>query len=53
LNRSSTVCCAALILLEKLSAEAALERVRVHHPWAWPDSYYWLRLRWLAQASGA
>jgi hypothetical protein len=53
LNRSSTVCCATLILLEKLTAEAALERVRAHHPWAWPDSHYWLQLRWLAQVSGA
>ncbi len=48
-NRSSTICCAALILLEGLSAEQALERVREHHLWAGPDSYYWLKLRWLAE----
>ena len=49
MNRSATICCAALILLENLSAEAALERVRQRHPWARPDSFHWLRLRWLAQ----
>ena len=48
MNRSSTVCCAVLILLEGLSAEAALERVRQHHPWARPDSGHWLKLKWLA-----
>lgn len=48
MNRSTTVCCAVLILLEGLSAEAALERVREHHPWARPDSHHWLALRWLA-----
>lgn len=48
MNRSSSVCCAVLILLEGLSAEAALERVREHHPWARPDPYHWLTLRWLA-----
>jgi Dual specificity phosphatase, catalytic domain len=47
MNRSSTVCCAALMLLEGLSAEKALERVREHHPWARPDSNHWLALRWL------
>ena len=49
-NRSTTICCAALILLEQLSAEAALARVRQHHPWARPDTHHWLALRWLAQA---
>jgi hypothetical protein len=49
MNRSSTICCAALILLEGLTAEQALERVREHHPWARPDSRHWLKLRWLAQ----
>jgi len=49
MNRSSTVCCAVLILLEGLSAEEALERVRQHHPWARPDSHHWLALRWLAK----
>lgn len=53
LNRSSTVCCAALILLEGLSAGAALARVREHHPEAWPDPYHWLALRWLATTSGS
>jgi predicted protein tyrosine phosphatase len=48
MNRSTTICCAVLILLEGLSAEAALERVREHHPWARPDSHHWLALRWLA-----
>jgi hypothetical protein len=48
MNRSTTICCAVLILLEGLSAEAALERVREHHPWARPDSNHWLALRWLA-----
>jgi hypothetical protein len=38
-----------LILLEKLSAEDALERVRQHHPWARPDTRHWLALRWLAR----
>lgn len=48
MNRSATVCCAVLILLEGLSAEAALERVREKHAWALPDSHYWLALKWLA-----
>jgi hypothetical protein len=48
MNRSSSVCCAVLIRLEGLSAEAALERVREHHPWARPDPRHWLALRWLA-----
>lgn len=47
MNRSVTVCCAALILLERLNAEDALARVREHHPWARPDSHHWLMLRWL------
>ena len=46
-NRSVTVCCATLILLEGISAEAALERVRERHPWARPDPHHWLALRWL------
>jgi hypothetical protein len=49
MNRSSTICCAVLILLEGLTAEQALERVREHHPWARPDSKHWLKLRWLAK----
>lgn len=49
MNRSATVCCATLILLEGLTAEQALERVREHHPWARPDTHHWLKLRWLAK----
>jgi dual specificity phosphatase 12 len=52
LNRSVTICCAVLILLERVSAEAALEWVREHHPWARPDTH-WLALRWRAHMSGA
>ncbi|MGZ3601688.1 MAG: dual specificity protein phosphatase family protein [Ktedonobacterales bacterium] len=48
INRSSTVCCAALILLEGLTAEQALARVRETHPIAWPDPYHWFLLRWLS-----
>ena len=51
MNRSSTICCATLILLESLTAEQALERVREQHPWARPDSRHWLNLRWLAKTS--
>ncbi|MFI5272061.1 MAG: dual specificity protein phosphatase family protein [Ktedonobacterales bacterium] len=47
-NRSSTVCCAALMLLEGISASEALLRVRERHPVAWPDPYYWFLLRWLS-----
>ena len=50
-NRSSTVCCAALMLLEGISAEQALERVRERHPEAAPDPYYWFLLRWLAETA--
>ena len=53
MNRSATICCAVLILLEGLTAETALERVREQHPWARPDSGHWLALRWLAHTSGA
>lgn len=49
LNRSVTVCAAAVMLQEGLSAEAALARVREHHPWARPDGYHWLALKWLAK----
>jgi hypothetical protein len=49
LNRSTTVCCAVLILLEGLSAEDALERVRQRHAWARPDENHWLKLKWLAK----
>ncbi|MBE0698957.1 MAG: dual specificity protein phosphatase family protein [Anaerolineaceae bacterium] len=49
INRSATIVCAVLILLEGLSAENALQRVREKHPWAYPDSHHWLMLRWLAK----
>jgi hypothetical protein len=49
-NRSVTICCAVLMLLENLSAEDALNRVREHHPWARPDSHHWLTLRWLSHS---
>ena len=48
-NRSSTVCCATLMLLEGLTADEALARVRERHPVATPDPYHWFLLRWLAQ----
>ncbi len=48
MNRSVTVCCAVLIMLEGLSAGQALARVRQHHPWARPDGQHWLTLKWLA-----
>ena len=51
MNRSAAICCATLILLEGLTAEQALERVREHHPWARPDSGHWLKLRWLAETN--
>jgi hypothetical protein len=47
MNRSTTICCAVLMLMEGLSAEQALQRVYEHHPWAKPDSHHWLMLRWL------
>ena len=50
-NRSATVCCAVLILLEGLTAERALERVREHHPWCRPDPHHWLVLRWIHQSA--
>lgn len=53
MNRSTTICCAVLILLEGLTAEEALERVRQHHPWARPDSRHWLKLRWIANSQRA
>lgn len=53
MNRSSTVCCAALILLEGITAEDALARVRRRHPLAWPDPYHWFTLQWLSRLSVA
>lgn len=53
INRSATVCCAALILLEGLSAEQALARVRESRPGVQPDPYHWfLLLRLAAQQRG-
>jgi hypothetical protein len=52
-NRSSTVCCAALMALEGLTAEEALARVRERHPEALPDPYHWLLLRWLSHPGAA
>ena len=48
INRSGTICCAAMILLEGLTVEEALARVHTNRPWARPDSHHWLALRWLA-----
>jgi len=47
MNRSATICCAVVMMLEDVSADDALKRVRENHPWAKPDSYHWLTLRWL------
>jgi hypothetical protein len=47
MNRSATISCAVVMMLEGLTAEDALKRVREQHPWAKPDSYHWLALRWL------
>jgi hypothetical protein len=47
MNRSITICCAVLMLMEGLTADESLKRVREQHPWAKPDSYHWLALRWL------
>lgn len=52
INRSSTVCCASLMLLEGLTAEQALARVRERHPSSWPDPYHWFTLRWLERELG-
>ena len=49
MNRSTTVCCAALMMLEGLSAEEALARVRERHPLAWPDPYHWFVLQWISR----
>lgn len=48
MNRSATICCAALILVEGLTFEQALARVRERHPWARPDSHHTLMLRYIA-----
>lgn len=50
MNRSATVCCAALMMLEGISAEEALTRVRERHPLAWPDPYHWFVLEWLSRS---
>jgi hypothetical protein len=48
INRSASVCCAALVLLEGITPEEALARVREHHVEAAPDPYHWFALRRLA-----
>lgn len=52
-NRSATVCCAALMLLEGLSAADALARVRENHPSCRPDPYHWFLLERLHDALAA
>ncbi|MBN2503553.1 MAG: dual specificity protein phosphatase family protein [Anaerolineales bacterium] len=52
MNRSVTIGCAALMMLEGLSAEDALARIHQNRPWARPDSHHWLALRWLAEEMG-
>jgi hypothetical protein len=49
-NRSASVCCAVLMLLEGLAPEDALARVRAQHAEASPDPYHWFVLRQLAAA---
>ena len=49
MNRSAAVTCAVVMLMEGLSAEAALERVRKTHPWSRPDPNHWLKLRWMSE----
>lgn len=46
-NRSVTICCAVLMLMEGLTAVDALQRIWQHHPWARPDSHHWLMLKCL------
>jgi hypothetical protein len=48
MNRSATIGCGVLILMEGMTSEAALGQVRQHHPWARPDPFHWIQLRWLA-----
>ena len=52
-NRSSTVCCAALMLMEGMSATEALARVRENHPSCRPDPYNWFLLEHLLDALAA
>lgn len=49
MNRSTTVCCAAVMMLEGISADEALSRVRERHPLAWPDPYHWFVLQWISR----
>jgi hypothetical protein len=49
MNRSAAICCAVVMLTEGLSAEAALARVRAHHPFSRPDPNHWLKLRWMSE----
>ncbi|MEM7332931.1 MAG: dual specificity protein phosphatase, partial [Chloroflexota bacterium] len=48
-NRSVTICCAILMILEKIPPTTALQRIRRNHPWARPDGTHWLALKYLAQ----
>jgi hypothetical protein len=52
-NRSATVCCAALMLLEGITAHEALARAREHHPGCWPDPYHWFLLERMHDALAA
>lgn len=49
MNRSAAVACAAVMMLEGVSAEQALERVRAHHPWSRPDPAHWLRMKAMSE----
>jgi protein-tyrosine phosphatase len=46
-NRAPTLCVAILMLLEGLTARAALARVRQHRWMAFPDPWHWRALRLL------
>ncbi len=48
-NRSVTICCAILMMVEKIPPTTALQRIRRNHPWARPDGTHWLALKYLAQ----
>ena len=52
INRSSSVACATLMLLEGLTPEQALTRVRSGRPQVAPDPYHWFALARLAEALG-
>ncbi|MEO7001361.1 MAG: dual specificity protein phosphatase, partial [Ktedonobacterales bacterium] len=52
INRSSSVACATLMLLEGMTPEQALACVRSVRPQAWPDPYHWFALARLAEELG-